>query len=697
MTASASVAPTGAELLWPFSRRDELAHALARAAGVARPAAPRWFNLRYEDVAPERPPSSRVRGLAPAFFALDADEAGVGGGLLAVLAWEAGGARVLAPDGGQVTLSVARLARLLTGAAEARVSRGIDGVVARAAVDPARASGVRAALVGAALAGEAVVDGWRVRSAAGSLAAALRAAGLARRLTLAASAYAAELVLLVTAWWMVGTRATSGRGPAGNVLEWVGVLAAFVAARFAASWAAGRLALEAGRLLRERLVDGLLALDTEPLRAEGIGQLLGRVLETEAVESLALGGGLLAVAGVFELTTGAVVLVLGARGAVEVAFLSIVLAGGVVLGTGFWRALTRWSALRLGLTHDLVERLVGHRTLVAQQPPELRHVGEEEALARYERAGRALDRSATALAVVLPRGGLLVGVATLAPALAAAHDAARPIAATLGGVLFVYGALRKLTQAFPALATAAVAWRQVAPLFAGAGAPAPVGPRAAASVASPTIPADEPGAAPLIAARDIGFRYPDRARPALAGCSFEIHRGDRILLEGASGGGKSTLAALVAGLRAPDVGLLNLDGVAQSVMGLPSWRERVGVVPQFHENHVFSTSVLFNLLMGRAWPPRREDVREAEALCRELGLGGLLARMPSGIEQIVGESGWQLSHGERSRLFIARALLQRLDVRVLDESFAALDPETLERVLDCVLARAETLLVIAHP
>ena len=71
--------------------------------------------------------------------------------------------------------------------------------------------------------------------------------------------------------------------------------------------------------------------------------------------------------------------------------------------------------------------------------------------------------------------------------------------------------------------------------------------------------------------------------------------------------------------------------------------------------------------------------------------------MPSGLEQLVGESGWQLSHGERSRLFIARALLQPLDARILDESFAALDPETLERALACVLSRAETLVVIAHP
>ena len=63
----------------------------------------------------------------------------------------------------------------------------------------------------------------------------------------------------------------------------------------------------------------------------------------------------------------------------------------------------------------------------------------------------------------------------------------------------------------------------------------------------------------------------------------------------------------------------------------------------------------------------------------------------------IGETGWQLSHGERSRLYIARALLQGAEVVVLDESFAALDPETLERALRCVLRRARTLVVIAHP
>ena len=119
--------------------------------------------------------------------------------------------------------------------------------------------------------------------------------------------------------------------------------------------------------------------------------------------------------------------------------------------------------------------------------------------------------------------------------------------------------------------------------------------------------------------------------------------------------------------------------------------------PQFHDNHVFAGTFAFNLLLGRRWPPPPEDLAAAETLCRALDLGPLLDRMPAGLWQIVGETGWQLSHGERSRLYIARALLQGATVLILDESFAALDPATLHRVQQCVLAHAPTLLVIAHP
>jgi ATP-binding cassette subfamily B protein len=64
---------------------------------------------------------------------------------------------------------------------------------------------------------------------------------------------------------------------------------------------------------------------------------------------------------------------------------------------------------------------------------------------------------------------------------------------------------------------------------------------------------------------------------------------------------------------------------------------------------------------------------------------------------MVGETGWQLSHGERSRLYIARALMQKPEVLILDEGFAALDPETKRKCMGCVLARSGALVVIAHP
>ena len=71
--------------------------------------------------------------------------------------------------------------------------------------------------------------------------------------------------------------------------------------------------------------------------------------------------------------------------------------------------------------------------------------------------------------------------------------------------------------------------------------------------------------------------------------------------------------------------------------------------------------------------------------------------MPAGMQQVIGETGWQLSQGEKSRLYLARALLQNADVLILDESFGALDPATLRQCLTFVLETAPTLLVIAHP
>ena len=175
-----------------------------------------------------------------------------------------------------------------------------------------------------------------------------------------------------------------------------------------------------------------------------------------------------------------------------------------------------------------------------------------------------------------------------------------------------------------------------------------------------------------------------------------IHKGDRVLLEGPSGGGKSTLVALLSGSRAPQAGVMLLGGLDRQTLG-SAWRRRMVLAPQFHHNHVLMGTFLYNLLLGRAWPPSRADAEKAESLCRALDLGPLIDRMPGGLMQMVGETGWQLSHGERSRLFLARALLQGADLILLDETFSALDPETLSRSMPVVLDQTSTLVVIAHP
>jgi ATP-binding cassette subfamily B protein len=192
-------------------------------------------------------------------------------------------------------------------------------------------------------------------------------------------------------------------------------------------------------------------------------------------------------------------------------------------------------------------------------------------------------------------------------------------------------------------------------------------------------------------------RYDRAATPALRDLTLRLRAGQRVLLQGPSGSGKSTLASSLTGLLPIESGQILLGGLDMSALGGRKWRSLVATAPQFHENHLFSQPLAFNLLMGRAWPPSPEDLREAQQICEELGLGPLLLRMPSGLFTHVGETGWQLSHGERSRIFIARTLLQRAQVVLLDESFAALDPETLATTLRCVLRRVPTLFVIAHP
>jgi ATP-binding cassette subfamily B protein len=260
----------------------------------------------------------------------------------------------------------------------------------------------------------------------------------------------------------------------------------------------------------------------------------------------------------------------------------------------------------------------------------------------------------------------------------------------LGGVLLAFSAFQRLVASFADVAGAITGWERVKPLFDAAA-------RREAAGEMPPLRKESCAGQRLLEADRLTFHYAGQATAALQGCSLAIRRGEHILLEGPSGGGKTTLASVLTGLRQPESGLLLINGLDRHTLGEAAWRKQVAAAPQFHENHIVTETLAFNLLMGRHWPASSKDMEEAEEVCNELGLGDLLARMPSGLMQVVGEGGWQLSHGERSRIFLARALLQQSELVILDESFAALDPENLQVAMETTLRRAETLLVIAHP
>jgi ATP-binding cassette subfamily B protein len=446
-------------------------------------------------------------------------------------------------------------------------------------------------------------------------------------------------------------------------------------------------------LLKRRLLVGALGLDLDETRHQGAGQLLGRVLESAAVETLALAGGLLAVSAVLGLGAAAVVLVLGAGAGLLVPLLLLWLGFALGLGWRYYRRRRRWTEERLAMTDALVERMVGHRTRLAQEPHDRWHEGEDEALAHYLAGSRGLDRGLARLLVLLPRGWLLLSLLGLLPAFLAGESGSAGLAVALGGVVLAFRAFRDLAEGIDKLATAVIAWQRVRLLWRAASRPEPLG----VPVALAALGGSGATGAPVLELRGVSYRYRADASAVMHGLDLEVRSGERLLLRGPSGGGKSTLAAVAAGLRSPSAGLVLLRGLDYGTVGRAAWRRRIVLAPQFHDNHIVLGTLAFNLLLARGWPPRTEDLAEAERVCRALGLGPLLERMPSGLGQMVGETGWQLSHGERSRVYLARALLQGADLLILDESFAALDPPTLQQALHFVLREPPALLVIAHP
>jgi ATP-binding cassette subfamily B protein len=512
----------------------------------------------------------------------------------------------------------------------------------------------------------------------------ISAAGAWRSLSAHIAISGLQMLAALASFWTLGNTMIDGQVDLGRIFGWFLLILTDAPLQYLASRELAQFSIVLSGAIKRRLLEGAFFIDEKQVRATGFGELIARTNEASVVEQLSLAEASGVVLALFEVVGAGFLL---ARGAPWIP--SLLALGLCVLITAF---VVRESARgyratfehRLRLTDDLVDKIIGHRTRAAQQSPQHRHTAEDDSLAAYAATAARLDRART-LSAAMPRIWLTLGATILIMAFVARAPFQALVYSALG-ILFCYRALVSFFPAVERLVEWHTAYSAIKSLLAAG--------LNRDRVSRPLdIEVRDGKFNTTLSVSAVSFSYRNNGRSILSDANLRVRSGEKLLLEGASGSGKTTLFKIIAGEQTANSGIVLVGGTDRFSVSDVEWRRRVASAPQFHENYVFSHTFAFNL---DPWGEPGVETEEQRMICAELGLRPLLERMPQGFAQMIGETGWQLSHGERSRLFIARALLQKADLFLFDENFGALDPETLMQALKCVREHAKTLIVIAH-
>jgi ATP-binding cassette subfamily C protein len=197
---------------------------------------------------------------------------------------------------------------------------------------------------------------------------------------------------------------------------------------------------------------------------------------------------------------------------------------------------------------------------------------------------------------------------------------------------------------------------------------------------------------PALTSSFIGVSFSHGAHRVLSDVSFDIRPNAVTVLSGPSGAGKTTLIDLFIGLHRPGSGRIVIGGTDIAEADILAWRRMIGYVPQ--ELSLFHASVRENLTLGDG------SIADADlkAALLQAGAADFIAKLPAGLDTVVGEMGSKLSGGQRQRISLARALVHKPRILVLDEVTSALDPETEAGIVENIagLRGAYTIIAITH-
>ncbi|WP_415924877.1 ABC transporter ATP-binding protein [Streptomyces sp. AK04-3B] len=369
--------------------------------------------------------------------------------------------------------------------------------------------------------------------------------------------------------------------------------------------------------------------------------------------------------------------------------LAVILCAGTVLGVIVPRInrASRRAQDAVGVMGASLERVLGALRTVKASGAEAReeatlHAAAEESWRQSVRAAKwsaAAGNTAglamqTAFITVLAVGGARVATGAI------------QIGTLVAFLLYVFYLMSPIQQVVGAITqyqTGSAALSRIQEALRLPAEPASSGP----------VPLPAPSAEPAaVAFTDVRFRYADDLPYVHHGVSFAVPARGMTAFVGPSGAGKTTVFSLIERFYDPESGVIALDGLDVADWELSRLRSAIGYVEQ--DAPVLSGSLRDNLLLGNA----EADEDAVRGVLKTTRLEELVARLPQGLETLVGHRGTKLSGGERQRVAIARALLRRPRLLLLDEATSQLDAVNEAALRDTVaeVARTTTVLVVAH-